>query len=103
MHLASRARFTPRALRDLRSIWTWVAEDAGEILADRLIDSLVVATDQLVDLPQLGTARPRHGEGLRCLVVRPYLIFYRNDVSGVMIVRVIDGRRDLEALFDNEN
>ena len=102
MHLASRARFTPRALRDLRSIWTWVADDAGEVRADRLIDSLAVATDQLVDLPQLGTVRPQYGEGVRCVVVRPYLIFYRKEASGVTIVRIIDGRRDLETLFDNE-
>jgi toxin ParE1/3/4 len=102
MHLVSRARFTPRALRDLRSIWTWVADDAGEIRADRPIDSLAVATDQLVDLPQFGTAKPDYSEAMRCYVVRPYLIFYRNAAEGIEIVRVIDGRRNVRTVLQSE-
>jgi toxin ParE1/3/4 len=102
MHPASRARFTHRALRDLRSIWTWVADDAGDAWADRLIDSLAVATDRLVDLPLLGTAKPDYSEAMRCYVVRPYLIFYRNSAEGIEIVRVIDGRRDLRTVFQSE-
>ena len=102
MQLKSRARFTPRALRDLRSIWTWVAGDAGETRADRLIDNLAVATDRLVDLPQLGTAKPDYGEATRCYVVRPYLIFYRNAAGRIEIVRVIDGRRDIRTVLQSE-
>ena len=34
--------------------------------------------------------------------MRPYLIVYRPQSFGIEIVRVIDGRRELETLFDNE-
>ncbi len=102
MRLTSRARFTPRALRDLRSIWTWVADDAGEVRADRLIESLALATDRLVDLPQLGTAKPDYSEAMRCYVVQPYLIFYRKSAEGIEIVRVIDGRRDVRTILQSE-
>ena len=102
MQLKSRARFTPRALRDLRSIWAWVADDAGDVRADRLIDSLAVATDRLVDLPPLGTAKPDLGEAMRCHVVRPYLIFYRNSADRIGVVRVIDGRRDVRTVLQSE-
>jgi toxin ParE1/3/4 len=79
-----------------------VADDAGDIRPDRLIDSLVGATDRLVDLPQLGTARPDYGEAMRCYVVRPYLIFYRDAAEGMEIVRVIDGRRDVRTVLKSE-
>ena len=102
MRLASRARLTRRASRDLASIWHWVRKDSGRSRAQTILRAFATATDRLVDLPELGTARPHYGEGLRCLVVRPYLIFYRKEAGGVTIVRIIDGRRDLEALFDNE-
>ena len=96
MRLASRAQFTPPALRDLRSIWTWVADDSGEDRADQLIDGLADATDRLVDLPELGTVKRAFGKGMRCFVVRSYLIFYRSAAKGIEIVRIIDGRRDLQ-------
>ncbi len=79
-----------------------MADDAGEGRADRLLDSLAVATDRLVDLPQLGTARPDYSEAMRCYVVRPYLIFYRNSAEGIEIVRVIDGRRDVRTVLQSE-
>lgn len=42
------------------------------------------------------------GADLRCVTVRPFLIFYRPTPKGALIVRVIDGLRDLETLSDNE-
>lgn len=102
MRLASRAQFTPPALRDLRSIWTWVAEDSGEDRADQLIDGLAAATDRLVDLPKLGTVKQEFGKAMRCYVVRPYLIFYRSAATGIEIVRVIDGRRDVWTVLKSE-
>lgn len=102
MRLASRARLTRRAARDLASIWHWVTKDSGRSRAEGVLRSFAIATDRLVELPEIGTARPQYGEGLRCLVVCPYLIFYRKEADGVTIVRIIDGRRNLETLFDNE-
>ena len=53
-------------------------------------------------LPMVGRPRCDLGVGLRCITVRPFLVFYRPTKNGALVVRVIDGRRDLETLFDNE-
>lgn len=54
----------------------------------------------------MGAPRNDLVTGLRALIERPYLIFYRlvpdssdQAVELVEIVRVIDGRRDLPTLF----
>ena len=53
-------------------------------------------------MPMVGRPCSDLGADLRCITVRPFLIFYRPTPKGALIVRVIDGRRDLETLFDNE-
>jgi len=37
--------------------------------------------------------------GLRSVLVSPYVIFYRVGESSLDIVRVLHGRRDLDAIF----
>ncbi len=38
-------------------------------------------------------------KGMRSIVVHPYLVFYRPGDAVVEIVRVLHGRRDLDAIF----
>jgi toxin ParE1/3/4 len=40
--------------------------------------------------------------GLRSVAVEPHVIFYRVTRSAVEIVRVLHGRRDVEAVFAEE-
>src|SRR5205814_1817492 len=40
--------------------------------------------------------------GLRSIVTRPYVVFYRIDQQAAQIVRVLDGRRDLDEIFTDE-
>lgn len=53
----------------------------------------------LKDNPLAGRARDDIAQGLRGHVVAPYLILYRLDEQDLFIVRVVDGRRDLNSLF----
>ncbi|WP_075629000.1 type II toxin-antitoxin system RelE/ParE family toxin [Xaviernesmea oryzae] len=62
--------------------------------------------ERLRDHPLLGRSRPDIFPTARMLVEAPYLILYEtvfsrddDDVERVEIVRVVDGRRDLQDLF----
>jgi toxin ParE1/3/4 len=53
----------------------------------------------IADHPLAGRSRDELRSGIRSVAVRPHIIFYRL-VGGVPeIVRVLDGRRDLDEIF----
>jgi toxin ParE1/3/4 len=68
--------------------------------ADRVLDEIEGKFDALGDFPEIGVARDDVRPGLRMLVSGAYVILYRVGADGVDIVRVVHGRRDLEALKD---
>jgi len=47
----------------------------------------------------MGVFEPRAGSDVRKIVVGNYLVIYREDDGAVVVLRVIDGRRDLSSLF----
>ena len=49
--------------------------------------------------PLQGRVRDDLGPRLRSIAVGNYLIIYRPTAQGVEIARVVDGRRDVPALF----
>jgi plasmid stabilization system protein ParE len=91
-------RLTARTRRDVRRIWTYIAEDS-EAAADRLVDLLVQHFRLLGDNPHIGRRRDelRAGTAVSRWVIT--LIFYRIGQPGVRIMHVVHGRRDPEALF----
>jgi toxin ParE1/3/4 len=52
--------------------------------------------DELCDFPLLGRDRSELGQSLRGLLIDGYVAFYIVEAERVVIVRVIDGRRDIE-------
>ena len=93
-----RLRLTRQAERDLVSIGSWLAE-RNPRAAHELLDALRRRMMFLKDNPMAGRLRDDIAEGLRGHNVAPYLILYQVDKDELMIVRVVDGRRDLNALF----
>lgn len=58
------------------------------------------ATCRALDLaPLQGRTRDDLGPRLRSVAVGHYLVIYRPTAQGVEIARVVDGRRDMPALF----
>ena len=94
-------RLAPQAERDLDAIWLYVAKESGSLeVADRLIDEFVDRFCLLAGFPYLGRLREEDlGVGRRTLPVGEYVIIYRVENEHVLILRVVHGRRDLEALF----
>ena len=81
-------------------------EAARPDAADRVQEAIFDGFDMLARNPALGRKREfRHHQNIRSWVVTEftnYLIFYRElpDGSGVEILRVLHGARDLDALFE---
>lgn len=90
--------WTARAEQDLIDIWHGIAGD-NPLAADRLLDSIDARCQILVAFPQAGPARDDIAPGLRYLVHRRYLIFYRLTAEGAEIVRVVHGHRRFTDLF----
>ena len=89
---------TAQAEEDLIEIWIYIAQD-NPGAADRMFDNLEQRFHALADNPLIGQLRPDIAPELRYFTVGKYLILYRAVPSGVQIVRVIHGARDVSRLF----
>jgi toxin ParE1/3/4 len=67
--------------------------------ADRVIDSITARFPVLARQPYIGRRRDEDLRGVRSFVVGDYVIAYRVDGDNVLILRVLPGSRDIEALF----
>ena len=88
-------RLAPEVETELDDVWS----DSIEI-ADRVIDSITDRFFLLATWPHIG--RRRDGDlrpGLRSFPVGAYVIVYRVEAGDVLILHVIRGSRDIEALL----
>jgi toxin ParE1/3/4 len=93
-------RRTPRARRDLLTIWVYVAAD-DEAAADRLLRRMERTFTKISEHPEMGRLRPELAPELRSFPIGSYVSFYRVSHTAIEIVRVLNGVQDLEALeFD---
>ena len=94
-------RVAPHAEQDLDDIWVYVAKQSGSLeIANRLIDTITDRFLILARFPYVGRSREDDfGPGCRSMPVGEYLIVYCVDDGDALILRVVHGSRDLEALF----
>jgi toxin ParE1/3/4 len=94
-------RVSARAAADLDEIWYYVARESGSIeIANRLTDTIIDRFVMLAGFPTIGRARDdEFGPGCRSVTVGEYVIVYCVENEDALILRVVHGRRDLEALF----
>jgi toxin ParE1/3/4 len=89
---------TSRAEQDLVDIWFEIAKH-DDRAADRIMELIQRRCEVLLRFPYGGEACPRFGHDARWFPAGNYAIIYRPDDDGIQVVRVIDGRRDIEAAF----
>jgi toxin ParE1/3/4 len=97
----SASHLSPQANADLDDIWYYTATVSGSIeIADQLIDSITSRFATCARYPHIGRDRSLElRAGLRTFPVDRYVIIYRIDGEGVLILRVIRGNRDITSLF----
>jgi toxin ParE1/3/4 len=94
-------RLAPRAITDLDDIWLYVAQESGSLdIANRLIDTITDRFLLLASFPYVGRSRQEDfGPGYRSFAVGDYVIVYCVEGEDALILRIVHGRRHLEALF----
>lgn len=97
--------WTRQAREDLLRIYVLIGLEQPAA-AERYYDRIEHKALLLAEQPRLGARRSDIRPGLRMLIEHPYVILYRtipdtddDAVTGVQIVRVVDGRQDLSALL----
>lgn len=89
---------SPEAEADLVNIWLYIAND--QLLnADRFLDRLQEKALKLAEFPDLGRDRPELAKGLKSFPVDRYNVYYRVTDTALVLVRVLSGSRDIDALF----
>ncbi len=103
--MPSKLYWTRQARADLLDIYELIGIEQPTA-AERYFDRIEALVGLLPEQPRLGVRRPDIAPDLRMLVERPYLILYRIEpeqpegpVALVEVVRILDGRRNLQSLF----
>jgi toxin ParE1/3/4 len=93
------ALWSPEALDDRERIWDYYVRIAGRNTAEKILREIGEVVALIEDHPFAGRSRSEVRPGLRSLAATPHIVFYRvvNDIPE--IVRVLDGRQDIEEKF----
>jgi toxin ParE1/3/4 len=74
------------------------------VTADKILREVAKAVAVIDDFPLAGRARYEIRAGLRSLAAAPQIVFYRLKDDRPEIVRVLEGRQDIDEIFsDGEN
>lgn len=100
-------RYTPEALADLRELKGYISRNLqNPEAAARITRGILDDCAQLKHFPELGPsldARTEQETGLRYLVCRGRIAFYRIDGDTISVARILDGRQDyMHVLFGED-
>lgn len=87
-------RFSGQAKEDLIDLWEYIAVH-DELAADRYADHVFERATELLNHPELGRSRPEIHPGVRSLLCRNHLIFYRVRSDVIEVLRILHGSMDL--------
>ena len=99
-------RFTPAAEHDLAEIFDYIADASGSPeTARRFAASVEAQCARLAQLPSsLGRLRPELRPDLRSFPSKGYVIFFRYVDDDILeIVHIIEGHRDIVAIFADDD
>lgn len=94
---------TEQATADLRAIFEYIAYEllAGENAIKQLdrLEEAILSLDETPERYRLYDKEPWRGRNLRIMPVDSYLVFYipQNEEKTVTVIRVMYGRRDIDA------
>jgi toxin ParE1/3/4 len=91
--------WSTEARGDIDHLWDYYTLVAGRPAADKIIREIAKVVTTIDDFPLAGRPRDEIRPGLRSLAAGPQIVFYRLDNDRPEIVRVLDGRQDIEEIF----
>jgi len=86
---------------DLDEIWRYYERTAGRKTAEKIARQIGQAVLVIEEHQLAGRARNEIRPGLRSLAATPHVVFYRIANNRVEIVRVLDGRQDIDKIFSD--
>ena len=89
---------TRQAEEDLLDIWSFIAED-NPVAAESLLREINSVCRKIADLRLARRPREELSPNLRSLPIGNYVIYYRPQETGLVIIRVVHGARDTSRLF----
>ena len=92
----------PRAERDLKEAFDFIAERSGEERAAMVLQRIARKMEAQAHYPQAAQRRDELRPELRSVPVSGYIIFYFPLPDGIRVTRVLYGRRDIEGIFETE-
>ena len=97
--MAQEIVWSREAVNDLESIAEFISKDS-EFYASALVQEVLDAGDSLTELCERGRVLPELGnKNIREIFVREYRLIYSIEISRVVILGLIHGKRDLEKLL----
>lgn len=90
---------TSQAHLDVTEIAFRIAEE-NPTAADHWLDLIDKKCHTLARMPEMGRKRFDLAPNLRSFAVGNFIIFYRPVSSGIQVIRVLHGGRDLPPLFE---
>jgi toxin ParE1/3/4 len=90
-----KVRISAKAKDDLRQIYRYLA-DKNPSAAESLVTDVDSKLELLGRFPFMGRERLDLAVGLRSVLVWSYVIFYTVDGPEIVVIRLIDGRMDID-------
>ena len=91
--------WSAQATLDLIDVLTYIASDSMDA-AYHVAVEIEKTCARIARQPGLGVRRDAIGMDVRAFPLRNYLIFYRECKGRVLVLRLLHGARDIDALFD---
>jgi len=93
------ALWSPEALDDRERIWDYYVRVAGRYTAEKILREIAEVIALIEEHPFAGRARNEVRPELRSFAANTHVVFYRVVNDAPAIVRVLDGRQDIEEKF----
>lgn len=93
-------RRTPEARQSIKELGRYISEQSGSLdVALRFLDRIEERCEQHARSPLLGEIRDDLGPNIRCFTVGNYVVIYRPDNDGILVLLVIHSARDIPTVF----
>jgi len=97
--MAQEIVWSREAVNDLESIAEFISKDS-EFYASALVQEVLDAGDSLAELYERGRVLPELGnKSIREIFIKDYRLIYSIEISRVVILGLIHGKRDLNTLL----